>query len=62
MTADGETTNIKVVDPDQNNNCVVDDFFIYVAPSFKNKIRYTSYVSPRSQISYITTNKGNIKS
>jgi hypothetical protein len=26
-TSDGETTNIKVVDLDQNNNFVVDDFF-----------------------------------
>ena len=31
-----------------------------VAPGFKNKTRYTPYVSPRSQISYIATNKGNI--
>ena len=28
---------------------------------FKNKIRYTSYVSPENQISHIATNKGNIK-
>jgi len=27
MTSVGETTNIKVVDLDQNNNIVVDDFF-----------------------------------
>ena len=26
MTSYGETTNIKVVDVDQNNNFVVDDF------------------------------------
>ena len=32
-----------------------------VAPGFKNKIRYTPYVSPKSQISHIATNKGNIK-
>ena len=32
-----------------------------VAPGFKNKTRYTSYVSPESQISHIATNKGNIK-
>ena len=29
----------------------------YVAPGFKNKIRYTPYVSPGSQISHIATNK-----
>ena len=32
-----------------------------VTPSFKNKTRYTPYVSPGSQISHIATNKGNIK-
>ena len=32
-----------------------------VAPGFKNKTRYTTYVSPKSQISHIATNKGNIK-
>ena len=32
-----------------------------VAPGFKNKTRYTPYVSPGSQISHIATNKGNIK-
>ena len=32
----------------------------YVAPSFKNKTRYTPYVSPESQLSYVATNKGNI--
>ena len=32
-----------------------------VAPSFKDKTRYTLYVSPGSQISHIATNKGNIK-
>ena len=31
-----------------------------VAPGFKNKTRYTPYVSPRSQISHIATNKSNI--
>ena len=31
-----------------------------VAPSFKNKTRYTPYVSPGSQISHIAINKGNI--
>ena len=31
------------------------------APGFKNKIRYTPYVSLESQISHIATNKGNIK-
>ena len=30
---------------------------ISVAPSFKNKTRYTPYVSPGSQISHIATNK-----
>ena len=33
---------------------------MFVAPGFKNKIRYTPYVSPESQISHIATNKGNI--
>ena len=32
-----------------------------VVPGFKNKTRYTPYVSPGSQISHIATNKGNIK-
>jgi hypothetical protein len=32
-----------------------------VTPGFKNKTRYTPYVSPGSQISHIVTNKGNIK-
>ena len=32
-----------------------------VAPGFKNKTRYTPYVSPESQISHIATNKGNIE-
>ena len=32
-----------------------------VAPGFKNKTRYTPYVSPGSQISHIATNKGNIE-
>ena len=32
-----------------------------VAPGFKNKTRYAPYVSPGSQISHITINKGNIK-
>jgi hypothetical protein len=32
-----------------------------VAPGFKDKTRYTPYVSPGSQISHIATNKGNIK-
>jgi hypothetical protein len=32
-----------------------------IAPGFKNKTRYTPYVSPGSQISHIATNKGNIK-
>ena len=31
-----------------------------VAHSSKNKTRYTPYVSPGSQISYIAINKGNI--
>ena len=34
---------------------------IVVAPGFKNKTRYTPYVSLGSQISHIATNKGNIK-
>jgi hypothetical protein len=33
----------------------------FVTPGFKNKTRYTPYVSPGSQISHIATNKGNIK-
>ena len=32
-----------------------------VAPGFKNKTKYTLYVSLRSQISHIATNKNNIK-
>ena len=32
-----------------------------VAPSFKNKTKYTSYVSSGSQISHIAINKGNIE-
>ena len=32
-----------------------------VAPGFKNKTRYAPYVSLRSQISHIATNKGNVK-
>ena len=35
--------------------------FFIVAPGFKDKTRYTLYVSPGSQISHIATNKGNIK-
>ena len=34
---------------------------INVAPGFKDKTRYTLYVSPGSQFSHIATNKGNIK-
>ena len=33
---------------------------VNVAPGFKNKNRYTPYVGPGSQISHISTNKGNI--
>ena len=33
---------------------------ISVAPGFKNKSRYTPYVSLGSQISHVATNKGNI--
>ena len=32
-----------------------------VAPGFKNKTRYTPYVSLGSQISHIAINKGNIE-
>ena len=32
-----------------------------VAPGFKDKTRYTLYVSPGSQISHTATNQGNIK-
>ena len=32
-----------------------------VAPDFKNKTRYTPYVSLGSQISHIAINKGNIE-
>jgi hypothetical protein len=35
--------------------------FITVASGFKDKIRYTPYVSPGSQITHMATNKGNIK-
>ena len=31
-----------------------------VAPGFKDKTRYTPYMSPGSQISHIATNRGNI--
>ena len=31
-----------------------------VAPDFKDKTRYTPYVSPGSELSHIATNKGNI--
>ena len=31
-----------------------------IAPGFKNKTRYTPYMSLESQISYIATNRGNI--
>ena len=34
---------------------------VAVAPGFKDKTRYTLYVSLGSQISHIATNKGNIK-
>ena len=34
--------------------------YLTVAPGFKNKTRYTPYVSPGSQITHIATNKGNI--
>ena len=34
---------------------------VAVAPGFKNKTRYTPYVSPGGQISHIATNKGNIE-
>ena len=37
------------------------DYRVYVAHGFKNKTRYTPYVSLGSQISYIATNKGNIE-
>jgi hypothetical protein len=37
------------------------DNLMAVAPGFKNKTRYTPYVSLGSQISHIATNKGNIK-
>ena len=33
----------------------------FIAPGFKNKTRYTPYMSLGSQISHIATNKGNIK-
>ena len=35
--------------------------FASVAPSFKNKTRYTPYVGLGGQISHIATNKSNIK-
>ena len=34
---------------------------VNVAPGFKNKTRYTPYVSPVSQITHMATNRGNIK-
>jgi len=36
------------------------EFEMSIAPDFKNKARYTPYLSPKSQISHIATNKGNI--
>ena len=33
---------------------------VSVANGFKNKTRYTPYVTPESQISHIATNKSNI--
>jgi hypothetical protein len=35
--------------------------YVDVAPGFKNKTRYTPYVSSGSQIWHIAKNKGNIK-
>ena len=35
--------------------------WVIAAPSFKNKTRYTPYVSPESQISHIAIHKGNIE-
>jgi len=32
--------------------------WLFVIPDFKDKTRYTPYVSLRSQISHIATNKG----
>ena len=32
-----------------------------VAPGFKDKTRYTPYMSPKNQITHMTTNRGNIK-
>ena len=35
-------------------------WLVIIAPGFKNKTRYTPYVSLGSQISHIAINKGNI--
>ena len=40
---------------------MIAQFYLNVAPGFKNKTRYTPYVSPGSQISHIAINKGNIE-
>ena len=44
-----------------NNPAIVIDRNKDVALGFKNKIRYTSYVSLENQISHIATNKSNIE-
>ena len=55
----GETCSAKVLEIWRN---VFGDLEkLVVTPGFKDKTRYTLYVSPGSQISHIATNKGNIK-
>ena len=45
-----------------NEECTAQPFITsIVAPDFMNKTRYTPYVSSRSQISHIATNKSNIE-
>ena len=51
----------QLLTPHYNSKNQLGQCIVTVAPGFKNKIRYTPYVSPGSQISHIATNKGNIK-
>ena len=52
----------QVIDHESKTLPILFAGFSYVAPGFKNKTRYTPYVSSGSQISHIATNKGNINS
>ena len=59
---EGETHNDHVQNPNNQSNVVAttEPIETDVAPGFKEKTRYTPYVSLGSQISHIDTNKGNI--